>query len=375
MPPTLNDPPRRPIAPTETCTSQRNIKVNPKDKGNHTYTCDLEDCRVHVKEYGDMTRYPCGRYSYVDPHFQGDKCDECDAVRFIMDSWSAENHRRAAENYAEVAKVPPLTHDLALLVLEQMGVSIKNLREMGNAWTPYQKIQRYSPMFERYIDSELTFVQQYELMEPLVKKRGERPPIQYGHFNPMKDDPKVASIRYRDEMTKKEIMQYILLTAVTDGLIDQPYINMALANFGIVPKGHRNMDAFDIASGLDGNEMYNIFQLVNKGGSNKTEVPLKGYLFSPARNCEIKQKKRIRVEFNQEQRLRGLRGVLPATQKPAPKEAPMGGGNVTGTQIAEEEEDSKPAAVVSQPSEEASEDDDEGMVDSRPLLKRQRTGN
>lgn len=139
----------------------------------------------------------------------------------------------------------------------------------------------------------------------MLKKRGERPPIQFGDDNPLKDDPMQASLRYREENTKKEIMQHVIFISMNDGVIDQGFINKVLQNFGIVPENHEHHQAFCDVSGVVVGDMYEIFQLEDKdeAGQQQSEVSLDGYVFSPARMVNVLLNKKWKPAFTRRQRL------------------------------------------------------------------------
>lgn len=271
----------RTLPPIAKATGSRNLKVNPKDKSTYSYRCPPENCRSVVKEYGDTTIYPCGRYSTCDPHFQGNNCIECDAIRFILDTWAIANQRRAAERCEAPEPVPPLTHAVIKAVLETMHVMPEQVRELPDTWDPYQRITRYCNLLGSEVVSDRSFVECYNDLSTLEKKRGERPPLQFGDYSPTTHDPMLASVALRRENTYREVMQHIICQAVADGLINQSYINKAVENYGIVPDGHNLHNTLTNICGIRVSEVYELFQ-VEHDDDDEIEMTLDHYEYSPA---------------------------------------------------------------------------------------------
>ena len=74
--------------------------INFKDK------CEFAPgLRGHAKEYGDPTCYPCGFMTYIDNHYH--TCEDCNAVRILMDCWTTELHKQSEERGDKEFKKPP----------------------------------------------------------------------------------------------------------------------------------------------------------------------------------------------------------------------------------------------------------------------------
>lgn len=289
MAPQLNSAKRRKtLLSSAKKTAGRRLMVNPV-AGNevHHYTCEPEMCRNVVKEYGDVTTYPCGATSVVDPHFSNGRCINCDAVRFVMDTWSLANARVAIEENRRADPVPPLTHAMVLSLIEQLGFQPEDVLRLENDWDPYKPMRKRSRVNNEVVyTAPNTIVQQYNNLEGrLSQKRGSRPMFEFGEFNPEGDDPMEASVRYRTENTKNEMMLHIIFTALADGLINQEWLNLAISNYGIVRMTNGRWEDMSSASGIDVQELHQKFQL--QGLLYSQEVNEANYKYSPKRLHDV----------------------------------------------------------------------------------------
>ena len=280
-------------------TSGRRLKVNTADKETHYYVCDPKYCRNIVKEYGDITTYPCGAQCVIDSHFSNGRCLECDAVRFILDTWSLENARKASEEKREPDAVPPLTHEILLAIIKSLDFTPEDVLRLPDTWNPYQRMSKRSSIIsDELIYSRCSIVEYYERhSEKRLHKRGKRPPFELGDFNPQADDPIEAALHQRVENTKNEMMQHIILTAIADGRINQMYLNMVMYNYGICGPNQQDIKDLQQASGINVTELYEKFQLRRERNTTQREVNMEHYKYSPLNMMYISRYRDIHYDI------------------------------------------------------------------------------
>ena len=205
-----------------------------------------EKKRGHVKEYGDPTVFPCGSRCIVDQHYRD--CDECNAVRFIMDSWLKANQERTAHGES-VVQPPALTFAAIEKVLNKMNISFNTINLQADTWNPYTPVclaydkelnEEDSSESDSDFDECSTSKTFAETWEELREKdhafgiRGELP-LPHG-FCVETSTAATVPILHNAMNAGSQFSEYLIMTAVNDGVLSQDYINAVATNFGIVEK-------------------------------------------------------------------------------------------------------------------------------------------
>lgn len=246
----------------------------------HKYSLPC-DFRGHPKEYGDPTCYPCGKHTIVDDHTNS--CpDGCDAMRAIMDSWETRNKRLGKGGQYE--KPPPISFACAKLVCAKLGVEMSDISAQERFWDVSMPLKLLDPMMGKWTTQSKTFLEVYNELSDFEKMMGMRPPLPTLQVEELSGDT-APSFPYKHKVlnTKTEAMEYLLGTAMKDGVLTQEYVNMVLENYGVVES--RNGSGYDDlcqVSGIYLQEVYNEFQIPKaKDDDPNQDVITEHYEISP----------------------------------------------------------------------------------------------
>jgi len=194
-----------------------------------TYEASL-DKRTHAIEYGDGAAFACGAVTYQHDHIA--KCGQCDAFRFIMDTWQ----KYLDDTYGtDDRRFPPaLTLAGTEVVLKKMGVSWEDVRAQVDSWNPSKPFRLYNKARGRMVDSDKTLLEAWNEESGSNKAYALRPnlPMMPNFLMDAKNSALVTE-EHRRLMTAFNAMEFVLRTAVADGVLNQEYVNMCLENFGI----------------------------------------------------------------------------------------------------------------------------------------------
>ena len=213
--------------------------------------------RGHAKECGDATIFPCGKVIHVDSHIRD--CEQCDAMRFIMDSWQTELKSRSTDDTWE--KPPAVTMACMQVVLKKMSVTWAEVRSQADDWNPFKPVMQVDEMTMEKEPTSQTIVQVYEALPAAKKQLGIRPSLPYpAGFELCSKTAKVAPVMQAQLNTKNEAMVYLIENAINDGLINQDCINAVMLNCGLVPQDHEEYEDLVVTSKGSLDKVYKSFQ-------------------------------------------------------------------------------------------------------------------
>ena len=271
--------------------------------------------RGHAKEYGDPTLYPCGAKIYIDGHYHD--CPECDVTRYIMDTWTKENKRRADGN--DIEPVPLLTTAVIHEVLAKMKVPLERVRLQGENWNPYMKMTIKKKGTGKLMTTARSFVAEYNDLSDYEKMQGLRPKLPLPvDFDYEAAGPSAVPYCHRVMQTEQQLTEYILYNAIADGVLPKTYVDKLAENFGAVPKGNDKHEDYAKATGVDVDELLEVVDI--EVGAN---VDLKDYSFSPrvlaakGMPVNIPHGREVRVDAARVAQANALALAAPATRPTA----------------------------------------------------------
>lgn len=211
------------------------------------YECE-HPTRIHAFEYGDQVVFPCGAESIIQDHTAKCKHDGCDAHRFIMDTWQ----RKLDDSYGEgEEEPPPLTLAGINKVLKIMGSNHSEVKRMPDSWDPSQPILFFDQTMNKYVPHRKTFFEIWDELSHSEQNFCLRPALPMPSWRLMsKTQGGVAPLIHRQFNTHVEAMEYVLKTAVADGVLKQQYINVVLEQYGIFKKPPSYVPHTAVSQGL-----------------------------------------------------------------------------------------------------------------------------
>ena len=232
-----NMPPKENPKKRKTSNERKNKEVRKSaSREIQPYHAELNH-RGHVKEVGDPTCYPCGSTIYQDGHYRS--CEPCDAARFIMATWQREHTEQAKDN--KVEPVPPLTLAGILTILKHLGATVEEVLSQPSDWNPYKPMVVFDSLRGKKIAQRKTFVGVFESFSKGNRARCLRPAVpKLEEWVVCDDNMEQHSHMLHLFNAKNELMEYIMVQAIKDGIISQAYVNKVASNFGAVPDPDNN---------------------------------------------------------------------------------------------------------------------------------------
>ena len=258
-------------------TEQHDSRAKKASGINFKMKCEFAPgVRGHAKEYGDPTCHPCGAMTYIENHYN--TCEDCNAVRILMDCWTTELHKQAEERDDGVLESPPqLTMAAIKMICVRGGFELEDIpKQTIPGWTPWEKPMVWNPMVSKMVKATHSFVEAMDLLPEQQKVCALRPKMLWPEgFHLSDDNAAVAPYMLRQSNTYKNAADYVLNMALKDKAITQGYVNSVLENFGIVREDHQLAAEFSEASGIPVGELFRSFQ------TPVGEPVVQNYPFSP----------------------------------------------------------------------------------------------
>ena len=142
----------------------------------------------HAKEYGDPTCHPCGSMTYIDNHYH--TCEDCNAVRILMDCWTTELRKRSEERGDDVFEQPPfLTMAAIKMICVRGGFKLEDIpKQTFPGWTPWKKPLIWNPMVSKMVKASHSFVEAMNLLPAQEKVCSIRPKMLWPEGFTLSDD-------------------------------------------------------------------------------------------------------------------------------------------------------------------------------------------
>ena len=296
-------------------------KIKPTARCENPFNAN-EVNRGHAKEYGDATVFPCGHVNFQEDHYH--KCEPCQIVRTIMDAW--ENATIKITEHQEKT-VPHLTAAGVFYILRKIGVSHEHVMTQPMDWNPYKPFVWKNDANGNTEQSEVTFADGYKNLKPGQKlmytcaKLSLPEDFEFDIHN-----SRQIPVKHRELTMKSQMMEYVVLNALHDGLIDQNYVNKVIANYGVVPPSDdtttgATSEELSAFSGVDMDTLYNSMQDLKVNPPNVRGVSVADFAYSPRRMYAIQQEEDGiamggELPYSRHQRLSSLQRQRMRTQGP-----------------------------------------------------------
>ena len=199
--------------------------------------------RIHFKEYGDQTFYPCGSIISIDQHYAA--CDLCDCERIICELMNDHVQQLNETNNTKMP-TPSLNWQIIDYVLTELNTTPKEVQSQPTGWTIDRPIEKWNSLKMEFEPMKTSFYEKYMSLPNDMNLMGMRPPLLNGDVLRIKKNGNAACIEHRTLALTHEAFKYVFYQAWYDGVLSSKYVDLVLFNFGITKKKKRgDNDVYD----------------------------------------------------------------------------------------------------------------------------------